>query len=50
MSGVNISPSYIDIMKIGDGATGTITRSGKEGGIVAIVSVPAFWLRCRAWR
>jgi len=36
MSGVNISPSYIDIMKIGDGATGTITRSGKEGGIVAI--------------
>ncbi|KAL1966266.1 hypothetical protein VTN77DRAFT_4619 [Rasamsonia byssochlamydoides] len=36
MSGVNISPSYIDLMKIGDGATGTITLPLKQGGLVAI--------------
>ncbi|KAN0116906.1 general substrate transporter [Hyaloscypha variabilis] len=36
MSGVNISPSYIDLMQIGDGATGTITNPNKQGGLVAI--------------
>lgn len=36
MSGVNISPSYIDLMQIGDGATGTITQASKQGGLVAI--------------
>ncbi|KAK3669859.1 hypothetical protein LTR78_010240 [Recurvomyces mirabilis] len=36
MSGVNISPSYIDLMNLGDGATGTVTKTQKEGGIVAI--------------
>ncbi|MCJ1304698.1 hypothetical protein MMC08_007511 [Hypocenomyce scalaris] len=36
MSGVNISPSYIDLMQIGDGATGTITNASKQGGLVAI--------------
>jgi MFS family permease len=36
MSGVNISPSYIRLMDIGAGSTGSITKPGKEGGIVAI--------------
>jgi len=36
MSGVNISPSYINEMKLGNGSTGTVTRPQKEGGIVAI--------------
>ena len=36
MSGVNISPSYIDLMSLGDGTTGTTTKTEKEGGIVAI--------------
>jgi MFS family permease len=36
MSGVNISPTYIDLMNLGDGATGVVTKSTKEGGIVAI--------------
>ncbi|KAF2092370.1 MFS monosaccharide transporter [Rhizodiscina lignyota] len=36
MSGVNISPSYIDLMKIGNGATGEITKPLKQGGLVSI--------------
>ncbi|KAK5453627.1 hypothetical protein LTS15_006814 [Exophiala xenobiotica] len=36
MSVVNISPSYIDLVKIGDSSTGTITQPTKQGGIVAI--------------
>ncbi|OAL18311.1 hypothetical protein AYO20_11762 [Fonsecaea nubica] len=36
MSGVNISPSYIDLVNIGDGATGNITRPTKQGGLVSI--------------
>ncbi|TKA65913.1 hypothetical protein B0A55_10491, partial [Friedmanniomyces simplex] len=36
MSGVNISPSYIDLMDLGDGTTGTVTKTEKEGGIVAV--------------
>ena len=36
MSGVNISPSYIELMGLGDGTTGTTTKTEKEGGIVAI--------------
>lgn len=36
MAGVNISPSYIGLMNIGDGSTGTVTNASKEGGLVAI--------------
>ncbi len=34
MSGVNISPSYIDLMNLG--SNGVTTNSQKEGGIVAV--------------
>ena len=35
MSGINISPSYIDLMDLGDG-TGKVTNQTKEGGLVCI--------------
>ncbi|KAK4955690.1 hypothetical protein LTR10_006629 [Elasticomyces elasticus] len=36
MSGVNISPSYVDLMDLGADATGAATKTEKEGGIVAV--------------
>jgi hypothetical protein len=42
MSGVNISPSYIELMHIGDGSSETITKPEKEGGLVSIYYLGTF--------
>ncbi|KAK0934427.1 hypothetical protein LTR29_014018 [Friedmanniomyces endolithicus] len=36
MSGVNIAPSYVELMDLGEPGSGIATKSGKEGGIVAV--------------
>ncbi|KAK4901019.1 hypothetical protein LTR49_027372 [Elasticomyces elasticus] len=36
MSGINISPSYVDLMDLGADSTGAATKTEREGGIVAV--------------